>query len=104
MEKEKKYFAGWWVWVFLLIVTSGIILTGLSYVGIIGKTIVEREVFENSFQYSEARKTEQATFKAQLSEINYKLSCESIDSELRSNLEAQAASIRVLLNVSRSRE
>lgn len=101
MEKEKKYFAGWWMWVFALLVLTGIVIFGLKSVGLIGRTIVERKVFENSFQYSEARKTEIATFEAQLAEIDRKL-VSNLDENTRANLEAQAAAIRIHLNVARN--
>ena len=102
METEKKYFGGWWVWILVLIIPTILIFTALNYAGIIGHTIVEREVFENSFQYSESRKSEIATYEAQLSEISAQLSFD-IDTQTRAQLEAQAASIRVLLTVARSK-
>ena len=104
MDSEKKDFGKWWIWILLLTIVSIVAFTGLNYVGLIGGTIVERKVFENSFQYSEARKMEIATFEAQLTEIEHKLSSDSIDSETRENLEAQAAGIRIQLSVSRSRQ
>ena len=71
--------------------------------GLIGHTIVERKVFENSFQYSEARKSEIATFEAQLVEIDCKLSSSTIGPNTRTNLEAQAAALRIMLSVARSK-
>lgn len=103
MEQEKKYFAGWWLWVILLIAIASVIFTGLNYVGIIGRTAVEREVFEQSYQRSESLMSEIATYEAQLSEINRKLSGD-IDANTRLNLEAQASSIRVLLTTARSKQ
>lgn len=103
MEKEKKIFAAWWFWILLLVVISSIIIGGLNYAGIIGRTIVEREVFEQSYQRSESLRTEVATYEAQLAEIRHKLSSD-IDSQTRTNLEAQASSIRVLLRVARSKQ
>lgn len=103
METGKKYFAGWWMWVLLLIIVTGLIFTGLRYAGLIGGTIVERKVFENSFQYSEARKSEVAIFEAQLLEINSKLGNLQLDANTRSNLEATASVLRVQLNAARSK-
>lgn len=100
MEQEKKHFGGWWVWVGLLLVGSIIILTGLQYAGILGRTVVERKVFENSYQRSESLRSQIATYEAQLSEINRKLSGD-LDSATRVNFEAQASSIRVMLNSAR---
>ena len=103
MEQEKKYFAGWWVFSLVLLILTIIVLTGLNYVGLIGSTIVERKVFENSFQYSEATKASIATFEAQLVEIGHKLSSD-LDDTTRTNLEASAAAIRIQLSVARSKQ
>jgi hypothetical protein len=103
MEQEKKYLGGWWVWICILLVGTVIVFSLLRYAGLIGGTIVERKVFENSFQYSEARKSEVATFQAQLVEIDRKLSNPEIDANTRSNLEAQASALRIQLSVARSK-
>lgn len=103
METEKKYYAGWFFWGLLLASIAGIILTGLSYLGVFGQTVVERKVFENSFQYSESRKAEIATFEAQLAEIDGKLNNTNLDSDTRTNLEAQKSAINIQLSVARSK-
>jgi len=102
MEKEKTYLAGWWMWILGLLVVSAVIISILSYAGMFGRTVVERKIFENSFQYSEARKTEVATFKAQLAEIDRLLSSD-IDTQTRARLEAQASALRVQLQTARSK-
>ena len=75
----------------------------LNSLGLFGRTVVERKVFENSFQYSESRKSEIATFEAHLSEINRKLSSGDIDASTRTNLEAHASALRMQLSVARSK-
>jgi len=102
MEKEKKYFAGWWFWILMLIVVASIVIGSTRYLGMWGGAVAERVIFENSFQYKEARKTEIATFEAQLAEITRKLSSD-VDEQTRTNLEAQAATLRIQLNVARSK-
>lgn len=104
MDSEKKLVGGWWMWILLLLTVSGIVLTGLSYVGLIGRTVVERKVFENSFQYSEARKAEVATYQATLSEIERKLATSKIDEGTRANLEAQASGLRIQLSTARAKQ
>ena len=99
MDKDKKEFGSWWMWVLLLTVLSLVILAGLRYAGVVG----ERVIFTNSYQYTEARKTEIAIFEAQLVEINTKLRSDILEANLRTNLEAQAAAIRIQLNAARSR-
>lgn len=101
MDSEKKEVGAWWVWILSLTVLSIIALTSLNYFGILGRTIVERKVFENSFQYSEARKSEIVVFEAQLVEIDIKLSNPSLSKETRTNIEAQASAIRIHLNAAR---
>ena len=95
MDREKKEFGAWWVWVLFLVILSAITFTVLNYVGIIGKTVVQRKVFENSFQYKEARKSENTIFSAQKAEIDRKLSNPELDANTRVNLEAQAAALRI---------
>jgi len=102
MDKDKKEFGKWWVWILLLVVISLIVIGVTRYAGLWGQTVAERVIFENSFQYKEARKTEIATFEAQLAEITHKLTG-NIDDHTRNNLEAQAAALRIQLNVARSK-
>jgi len=102
-REERRGVKKWWILILGLFIVTGVIFTGLRYVGLIGSTIVEREVFKNSFQYKEARKSEIATYNAQLAEIDRKLSMSSLDSNTRANMEAQAASIRILLATARSK-
>lgn len=99
MEEGKKYLASWWLWILLLVVISAIVLGGLKLTGVIG----ERIMFEQSFQYKEARKTEIATFEAQLAEIERQLISTTLDENVRTNLEAQASSIRIQLSVARKK-
>ena len=94
---QKRYFTGWWFWFILMMVFSIIVFTGLRYFGIIGQTIVEREVFKRSYQYTEANKSAANTYTAQLTEINNQLARSDLDPGVRADLESQAASIRVLL-------
>jgi hypothetical protein len=77
---------------------------GLNSMGLIGSTIAKRKVFENSFQYSEARKGEIAVFTAQQAELEGQLSNPGLDVGTRANLEAQAASLRVQLSAARSKQ
>ena len=97
MEQEKKYFASWWFLIISLVAVTAVVFGGLRLVGVIG----ERVVFEQSFQYKEARKTEIATFEAQLAELELKLASASLDDVTRTNFEAQVSAIRIQLNVAR---
>ena len=52
-KEEKKEIKSWWWFFVILIILTIPIFTMLNYLGIIGHTVVERTVFENSFQYKE---------------------------------------------------
>jgi len=103
MKEAKSEIRSWWFYFVGLIVASMIIFGTLSSMGLIGKTIVERKVFENSFQYSEARKGEVAVFSAQLAEIDRALTSTSLTPRERTGLEGQAAAIRIQLAAARSK-
>ncbi len=101
MDQEKKEFGSWWVWILTLTVFTVIVLTAFGYLGTIGKTVVEREVFEQSYQYTAGQQQKIATYEAQMAEIERQLADQDLDSQTRTNLEAQAASIRIQLNAAR---
>lgn len=103
MNSEKKEFGKWWMWILGLFVISMIVLVVLSNIGVFTHTVVERKVFENSYQYSEARKQEIATYEAQLAQVDRKLSDPQLDSKTRADLEAQKASINILLDTAKRR-
>lgn len=77
---------------------------GLRAIGLIGGTVVEREVFEQSFQFSEARKTAIANYEAQLSEINSLLADPDLSATEKRQLNAQAARLRVLIQTEKDRK
>jgi len=95
--ENKKEFAVNWLFISSLIFLSMIALSIFSYFGIFGRTVVERKVFENSYQYQAARRTEERVSNAQLMEIQIRLQDPNLDESTRHNLEAQAAAIRVYL-------
>ena len=83
----------------LVLVILTVVGWGLGF----GDVIMRRVIFENSFQYQQARDLEAATYEAQLEEIRVKLGRTDLDASTRANLEAQESSIRVLLKASRER-
>lgn len=92
----------------LLLVVIGALAGAASFTlrsfGIIGKTIVEREVFERSYQRSESLKSQIATEEAALEEINRQLSRPDLDPSTRANLEAQASGIRVRIRAAKGKQ
>ena len=70
----------------------------LRYMGVIGQTVVERVVFEQSFQYKEANKSRALLMQAQMTELEAQLRNPNLEDQLRPNLEAQLSVLRVKLN------
>lgn len=98
MDREKKEFGKWFMWILCLLVVAIIVFGGLNFLGVFS----ERIVFKNSFQYKEARNTAIVTYQAQLAEINRLLSG-TMPQQTRNDLEAQAASLRILIQAERSK-
>lgn len=87
--------------IFILVV---VVFAVLSWALGFGNVIMQRVIFENSFQYQQARDLETETYEAQLAEIDAQLSRTDLDEATRANLEAQRSSIKVLLKASRERQ
>lgn len=101
--------AGWTVRRFLplflgVVLILAILGFGLNSLGLLGRTVVEREVFENSYQRSEALKSQIALDEATLAEINRKLANSNLDADTRANLEAQASAARVRLATAKGKQ
>lgn len=98
MDTEKKEFAGWWLWVLLLVIVS---IGALSITGFGSRFLsvtADRVIFENSYQKSAADKAKQSALQSQLSEIEARLRSSNLTDEMRVDLEAQASGMRVQLN------
>lgn len=95
MEEEKKYIAGWLMWLLFLLIVTGVIFYSLNSLGLIGRTIIERKVFENSYQKKAADEDALSTYDAQLSILERRLRSSLTDSE-RAELQAQIDSINIL--------
>tara|TARA_R100001143_G_C3351827_1_gene129976 strand:+ start:1406 stop:1720 length:315 start_codon:yes stop_codon:yes gene_type:complete len=78
-------------------------LFGLNAASMVGGTIVEREVFEQSRQYQEARFTSEQTYLSELAAIEAQLNDDSLSPAARRGLEAQRARLQTLINVERQR-
>lgn len=96
-QGEKRFLTGWWMLILALVVLSSIVLGALRYAGFFTSTLVERKVFEQSYQYQAGKAAADSTFGAQLVEIQTKLASPDLSPDLRASLEAKAASIRTLM-------
>ncbi len=102
MDEEKKEFAGWWLFLLIILIITSVVLWELGALGKISNTFLERKVFENSLQYSEAKKSEISLYESQLQEIENQINITK-DSNTLDHLQAQAASIRIQLNTAKRR-
>jgi len=95
---EKKSMAGWWVFFLVLFVVTGAVLGATGVVGRIVNVVVEREVFERSFQYQESKSEQIATYRAQMAELEAKLTNPELSASTKSDIKAQLSAIRIQLN------
>ena len=101
IEEEKKELGAWWMWILGLVVVSIIILTVTGYLGKITGTAVEREVFEQSYQRSEAVKSEIATYSVQIASLEGQLLNPNLDAGTKANISAQLSAIKMQLNIAK---
>lgn len=92
--------AHWTFWKFLPVLLAAVVVLsavgfGLNSIGFFGRTVVERKVFEHSYQKQAGLKAEIATYKATLTEIERNLVNPNLDANTRTNLEAQSSAIRI---------
>ena len=98
IDSEKRDLGKWWVWILGLVLFSIIALSVLRYVGILGQTIIEREVFEQSYQKQAGDNQRNKAYRAQLAEINSRLLNPNLDVDLRNQLESQKAMLNIQIN------
>ena len=96
-------------WRFLpTVIGVSVVLTILGFVlnslGLFGRTVVERKVFENSYQRSSSIDSQIATDEAALVEINSQLARTDLDAGTRANLEVQASAARVRIAAAKGRK
>jgi len=89
--------------IFIIVV---VLLGGLGFFlrsgGVIGRTVVDRVVFEKSYQRSEAFKAKIAMDEASIAQIQGQLLNPNLDENTRFNLNAQVSAARIRINTARS--
>ena len=98
MNYERTEYSLWWILIMGLIVVSVPVFWALDVAGLLGNTVAERIIFDNSYQRHATVETRNTTLTAQLAEIDYKLNNSDLNPTQRSELEAKAAGLRILLN------
>lgn len=99
-KEEKKIITSWWFYFLGLILITIIVGSFMKYFGMIGKTVVERVVFENSYQRSETMKSREMGYLVQLSQVNSMLATET-DPEKINYLKAQEAMLNTQLSLTK---
>lgn len=87
----------WWLFLVFLIILAMVIFGMINYTNLFVGTIIERKVFEQSYQKKEADKTALTTYKAQLSNLKSKLRNPELNENSRYEIEAQIESIEILI-------
>ena len=95
---EKREFGCWWGWILILLVGTILVLSGMGIAGRIVDVVVEREVFERSFQYQEGKSDQIATYRAQIVMLESKLADPALSDSAKSDMRAQLAALKIQLN------
>lgn len=93
IDKDKREFGGWWLWIVFLMLLSVAAFFGLRMAGVFG----ERIVFENSYQKAASDDDKMRNLRAELASINAQLRRSDLTQQERSSLEAQKAGIEFQL-------
>lgn len=99
-EVRWTFFSGLPLVVLILVIMSAIGFA-MNSLGLIGSTIVEREVFKQSYQRSASIDARIANDEAVIVEIIGQLQNPNLDDNTRFNLEAQKSAARVRINTAR---
>ena len=107
MSSERKEFTSWWVLGLALLIPTVVVLGGVTFTlnscGSVAGTVVDRKVQENSYQNSEARKTEIMTMEAQLATVEADLANPATPEATRAALRGQRRAINIRLEVARKK-
>ena len=90
--------------VMLAVIALSAVGFGLQSLGLFGRTVVERKVFEQSYQKQAAVRSQIATDEAVLAEIDRKLLNPDLDAGTRHSLEAQASACRIRIATARKEQ
>lgn len=96
LKEERKEVRRWWFFILLLFIISSIILISLNYIGIFGRTVVERKIFEQSYQKKAADQDAKTTYAAELARLRSRLNNTNLDANTRAEIQAQIDAINIL--------
>lgn len=99
ISNEKKEFAGWWIFVVIMLLLSIATFTVFKPL----QMMFDRKVQVESHQYQESRYSEIDTFRASLAKINVKLTDTTLTQSERINLQSQKAMIESQISAAQSK-
>lgn len=106
-DSEQREFTSWWLRILALIIPTvlilGLIGFGMNSCGLFAGTVVERKVYENSYQNSEARRTEIMTMESQLVELDAMLADPTLPDAQRRQIQGQKRAVNVRLETARKK-
>lgn len=97
------FFAGFGTVLAIIVITS-VVGFALNSAGIIGGTIRERVVFENSYQRSAGLKAQIATYEATKAGIESQINNSNLDANTRYNLEAQLRALNIRIAAAKEQQ
>ncbi len=100
-KSDRAQATRWALWGFGLLALLIVGLSALNALGFIGQTVLEREVFEQSYQRTAGLESKMATMNAQMAEIDVLLQSD-LDPSVRTDLEAQKAALNVQISSTQS--
>ena len=96
MDSDKKEVGKWVVWIIVLFIGVVIVFSLINYVGLGVSTVVERKVFEQSYQKQAADSDAISAYDAQLTILRRRLRASDITTIKKTEIQGQIDSINIL--------
>lgn len=86
---------GWFSFGLILFLVLIVVLSATGVVGRVVNVVVEREVFERSYQYSEGKNAQIATYRAELAKLQEQLNNPNLTEEQILDIHAQLTALEI---------
>ena len=90
-----------WVFVMFFVIITSIVFGIMGYFGKFTNTVVERKIYENSYQYSQGKKEEIATLEAQIEVLEEKLLNPKLNNETKREIRNQITALEARLRAAK---
>lgn len=95
IDKDKRFVGKWWLWILFLLVISAPVGWAVKALGLVGKTVTERIVFEQSYQKKSSDASKLRMFKAQKKIIEKRLENRNLSLDQRVEIESMLSAIEI---------